>query len=95
MCVNQEEKFEAWKGRGWEPLGVPRADPPPKRTFMGRGKDSRLEVCGQYNKLKLSQNKHPSPIEDEGVLRNQTPGSSRPVRSGAVQSQEPSGSVAE
>lgn len=33
---------------------------------MGRGKDSRLEFCGQYNKLKLSQNKHPSPTEDEG-----------------------------
>lgn len=34
-------------------------------VFYGeRGRLGRVEFCGQYNKLKLSQNKHPCPTED-------------------------------
>lgn len=36
----------------------------------GLCKDFCVCVCGRYNKLNLSQNKHPSPTEDEGVPGN-------------------------
>lgn len=69
LRIRRGETRSSYGGRG----GVPRTGSPLPKTSTEKGKDSKLKFCGQYNKLKLSQNKYPSPSEDEGVLGNQTP----------------------